>query len=79
MSQLWDGCSGPAVGAGATGIALNVSQSTFSGLAGTVRPSDRPTEHTPIRQVPTYPILCAVKATILGHILAPFGGGLGGF
>ena len=26
-----------------------------------------------------YPILCAVKATILGHILAPFGGGLGGF
>ena len=32
-----------------------------------------------IRQVPTYPIFCAVKATILGHILAPLGGGLGGF
>ena len=31
------------------------------------------------RQVPLYPIVCAVKATILGHILSPFGDGLGGF
>ena len=31
-----------------------------------------------IRQAPTYLIFCAVKATILGHVLAPFGGGLGG-
>ena len=34
--------------------------------------------HKPSK-VPTYPIFCVVKATILGHILAPFGGGLGGF
>ena len=38
-----------------------------------------PTEHTPLDGGPTYPIFCAVKATILGHMLAPFGGGLGGF
>ena len=25
-----------------------------------------------IERGPTYPIFCAVKATILGHILAPF-------
>ena len=36
----------------------------------------------PLGLGPTDPILCAVKATILGHILAPFGVdwvGFGGF
>jgi len=44
----------------------------------TDRPSDRPSDRLyPIRQVPTYPIFCAVKATILGHMLAPFWGWIG--
>ena len=38
----------------------------------TNRLTDHPTEHTPLDGGPTYPIFCAVKATILGHILAPF-------
>ena len=45
-------------------------------ISGAPRGSDRT---YPIRQVPTYPIFCAVKATIFGHILAPFWVKLVGF
>ena len=34
--------------------------------------TDRLTEYTPLDGGPTYPIFRAMKATILGHILAPF-------
>ena len=46
--------------------------SKISGKSTTDRLTIRPTEHTPLDGGPTYPILCAVEATILGHILAPF-------
>ena len=45
-----------------------------SGDPGLVRSAlgARPTEHTPLDGGPTYPIFCAVKATIVGHMLAAF-------
>ena len=65
----------PDVGAGPLGAGL---------FRPTVRPSDRPSDRLKSSKIQfafnkVGPIFCAVKATIMGHILASFGVKLVGF